>query len=308
MAIVLRQAGEAAAAATAGTMIGAAEKRKREEAIAEQRAAEERAEQRAAKRQEQAIAAQLAGEERAQQWELEKMQMRSQQEFAHELRVNQTNLNAEARAKEWEVEKMDIRSRMDFVAEEKERQRKKSLGQARVDAIKTAYDQGKFSKDDPAVKEKLDYFQFMAEAGEEPPTALYSQPTTRTPGFEERQFATLSPEEQQQAMDVKFGFKARPQAKPTTPLEAEASVISMLIPPEERKLNNFMENRLAAREIAKATGLDYDVMIQQELGTAAPSATAGPRNLPVVNSDAAYEALPSGSEFVDEQGKRWRKP
>jgi len=115
MAIRITQPGEAKAAATAGAMIG---KGKRAE---EDRARAEREQARA-----QQMAAQQAARQAALEWEQQKMMLNSQQDFAHEMRMRQVGLEAEARAREWQVEKMELASRMDFEQEEKERLRVKA--------------------------------------------------------------------------------------------------------------------------------------------------------------------------------------
>jgi hypothetical protein len=113
MAISYRPSGEAKAVAAAGAQIGQAQARQRAEAQA-QRNAEIQA---------------------AQDWELQKMMMNSQQDFAHEMRLRQAELDREARAKEWEVEKMELRSKFDFEQAEKERLRRKSIFNSGVETI-----------------------------------------------------------------------------------------------------------------------------------------------------------------------------
>jgi len=109
MAIEIRPTGEAAATAAAGRTIG---KAKAKEA---QRAEAQRA-QEMAFRQQQVQA--------AREWEMQKMLMNSQQDFAHEMRMRQADLDKEARAEEWQTEKMELASRLDFEQEEKERLRR----------------------------------------------------------------------------------------------------------------------------------------------------------------------------------------
>jgi hypothetical protein len=120
MPIEKRQPGEAKAAATAGKIIGEAEKAKRDQAIALER------EQRAA---------QLNAQKMAMEWESQKMLMRSQQEFGKEMR-----------AKEWEVEKMSIRSRLDFEQEEKNRQTKIDGITTSILALDKAVESGRYTE------------------------------------------------------------------------------------------------------------------------------------------------------------------
>ena len=89
-------------------------------------AAKEKAEQEAQRMQEIQL---------ARSWELKKMQMNSEQDFAHELRLRQAELDREARAHEWETEKMELRSRFDFEQEEKERIHRKGVFNSGIEVI-----------------------------------------------------------------------------------------------------------------------------------------------------------------------------
>lgn len=106
MAIEIRPSGEPGAIAQAGLAVGQAERAKEERARAD-RAAEQAAQDRARRV--------------AQDLEIQKMMFNSQQEFAHEQRLRQVELDKEARSYEWEKEKMELRSQMDFQQEEKDR-------------------------------------------------------------------------------------------------------------------------------------------------------------------------------------------
>jgi len=138
MAIRITQPGEVKAAATAGAMIG---KGKRAE---EDRARAEREQARA-----QQMAAQQAARQAALEWEQQKMMLNSQQDFAHEMRMRQVGLEAEARAREWQVEKMELASRMDFEQEEKERLRVKAeyaAGRDTLDKKKEEMPDGEYER------------------------------------------------------------------------------------------------------------------------------------------------------------------
>jgi len=118
--IEIRPSGEAKASAAAGTTIGKA--KARETAREEARRAQEMS-----FRQQQAQA--------AREWELQKMLMNSQQDFAHEMRMKQADLEGEARSKEWEIEKMELHSKFDFEQDEKERLRKKAMLSSGMETI-----------------------------------------------------------------------------------------------------------------------------------------------------------------------------
>lgn len=142
MSIVIRPKGEARAAAEAGKIIGKAE----------------------AKRQQQQIDAELASQKKAQEWELEKLALRSQQDFQHELRLRQINLEKEARAEEWEIEKMQRASLLDFEMEEKERLKKLEEITNSINAIQKEIDSGHTADDDPTIKARLTNLQLQYDA------------------------------------------------------------------------------------------------------------------------------------------------
>jgi len=113
MAISYRPTGEAQAAAQAGKTIGQGQAR-----------------QKAAEQSQRMTEIQMAKD-----WEMQKMLLNSQQDFAHEIRLRQAELDKEARAMEWETEKMEIVSRLDFEQDEKERLRYKAEYKAGRDAL-----------------------------------------------------------------------------------------------------------------------------------------------------------------------------
>ena len=124
MGIRKEQPGAAKAAAQAGLAIG---KGKRAE---EDRARTEREQARA-----QQIAVQQSARQAALEWEQQKMLLNSQQDFAHEMRMRQAQLDKEARAEEWQTEKMELVSKFDFEQEEKERIRRTATYNAGKESI-----------------------------------------------------------------------------------------------------------------------------------------------------------------------------
>jgi len=124
MGIRLEQPGAAKAAATAGAMIGKGKRAEEDRVRAEREQA--RADQ---------MAAQQSARKVAMEWEQQKMMLNSQQDFAHEMRMRQAGLDAEARSREWEVEKMELHSKFDFEQDEKERLRRKAEYTAGRDSI-----------------------------------------------------------------------------------------------------------------------------------------------------------------------------
>jgi len=210
MAITKRPVGEARAVATAGNIVGQA-----------QRAEEERA------RAERTRAAQVARE-----WELQKMVLNSQQEFAHEQRLRQAELDGEARAKEWEVEKMEIKSRIDFEKEEKQRAKTMELFSAKAQKARESIEKGIVDKKD--YQWQLDYYDYVADTGDERVSPAAFKPTVNrydtlsaeeeakrqriAAGLEPRAATvrptTLSPEQQATADRIRAGIEARPSRFP----------------------------------------------------------------------------------------------
>jgi len=95
---------------------------------------------------EQRINLAFEAEERAKMWELTKMELRSQQQYAHEARMRQVELDKEARAHEWVIEKAEIASRMDFQRQEEERQRKLAKNDAATAQLEELETSGKYPK------------------------------------------------------------------------------------------------------------------------------------------------------------------
>ena len=138
MGIRITQPGQAKAAAKTGAIVG---KGKRAE---EDRARAEREQVRA-----QQMAAQQQARQAALEWEQQKMMLNSQQDFAHEMRMRQAGLEAEARAQEWQVEKMELASRMDFEQDEQERLRHKAeyvAGRDTLDKKKDEMPDGEYER------------------------------------------------------------------------------------------------------------------------------------------------------------------
>jgi hypothetical protein len=189
MGIEIRQPGEAKAAATAGTMIGRAERAKEERARTER---------------EQEQATQMAFQERARQvamdWELQKMVLNSQQDFAQEQRLRQVELEKEARAREWEYEKMELASRIDFEQSEKERIRDTSLYRA---AKTNIYDNKNLTDErKQSAHYQLDTIYAPKGVDEAVEGLGYKPQAEKQPSVEQQKWETLSPEEQQRAARI----------------------------------------------------------------------------------------------------------
>jgi len=149
MAITIQPTNLSTLYAEAGKMVGEA-KRKEKEQIAAREAEQQKH--------------QKEMQNTAQQWEMQKMLLNSQQDFAHEQRVYQARLEAEARSREWEVEKMEIASKLDFEREEKERQRKLNKESSIIERLKEEIASGRVDENDLSVQNKLAYHQAQYDA------------------------------------------------------------------------------------------------------------------------------------------------
>lgn len=205
MPITKKQPGEAAGVAAAGNIVGQA-----------QRAEEERA------KAERQRARQIAMD-----WEMQKMMLNSQQDFAHEMRMKQAELDKEGRAKEWEVEKAEIASKMDF--EQQERERNKQHANM-LNAFAYTKDKADLT---PAQKENIDFATALKYSEFGFPEAL--EILGSSPEYMERQKygKVLSPVEREmmQAQKEKEAGAATGITAPPTPVtnamrETEKAVVT----------------------------------------------------------------------------------
>lgn len=234
MSIELRQPGEASAVAAAGTAIGAGERAK------EERARAERAEEQAA---------QTRAHQVAQEWDLQKMVLNSQQDFAHEQRLQQAQLEGEARAQEWQVEKMEMASRLDFEAEERERQREYSEFLNTDKYIRDKVTSGELTSEkaedlffmNAYQHSKLNKPEIIERLGGSPEYVQKAQGvrTQRPASVSEQKWGLLSPEEQ---LNVARGLRPQGQkgdlARERRQLEAivgEVELPSLMSLPELRQ-------------------------------------------------------------------------
>jgi hypothetical protein len=237
MPIEIRQTGEVEAAAAAGIAIGQAERAKEERARAEREAEQ---------------AAQARAQQVAREWDLQKMMLNSQQDFAHEQRLQQTRLDAEARSEEWQVEKMEMASRLDFEAEERERQR----------------EYGEFLNTDKYIRDKVTSGEWSEEKAEGPFFMnAYQHSKLDKPEIAERlggspeyvqklqggQPTTLTPEEQEKAARIKAGLAPRATAPKEEDLAKERRQLEAIVGELEMpSLLSLPELRQRAAEITGA--------------------------------------------------------
>ncbi len=278
MAIRKEQPGAAKAAAAAGTVIGAAAREKEDRARVEREQA--RADQEAAQRQ---------ARQTAMKWDLQKMQLRSQQEFEQELRTTQYGLDRFNRAKEWDIEKMELRSRMDFQQEEEERLRKKGVVAAkRAGVEKDIASRQSDRKEYELILFNLDQEDRAIDLGTNIPA-----PATEMPGESAAEQRAASRE-------------TRAEGAAQRAASAEQRAIAGAPTPEEIEREKY-ENFLG--DWAKALSLPELKTEAQSEGFAPQQQSVTPSNIPypTPNSQAAYDAIPSGSTYIDSAGNERTK-
>jgi len=203
MSIEIRPSGEAKSQALAGEIIGKG--KARQQAASDAREANARA-------------AQEAMQQKAMDWEAQKMQMRSAQDFAQELRLNQARLNAEARAREWEAEKMEMISKADFAQEERVRTEKYGQFSDTMTYVNDLEQKGIYSKEQiadmkfrAALPYEKDGFKEVSQVlGEYDATMrLQEQQDKQEYGLKPAAWENLTEEERQQASRVSAGLEPR---------------------------------------------------------------------------------------------------
>jgi hypothetical protein len=274
MAIVKQQPGTAKAAAAAGAAIGKAQQAEEDRA---------RAERESARRQAQA--AQENARQAAMDFELQKMRMRSEQDFAQELRDRQYEFDKINVANEWDIEKMRRRSEIDFEMEEKERVRKVTELDNQIAAWNKVKDNGQFTGQEFEWQDKMT--RLTAERDAAKAGVPYRQP----PDMRAREMAE--------------GRYATSLAAETRAQERHKEYMSQLsqTPEEIRRKRVIDVMGSAYREFP----LDEAENEMRELGLLSDesdfSATP-PDNTPypTPNTQEQYDAIPVGATYIDSAG------
>lgn len=268
MGIEIRQPGEAKLAVMEGTAIGQAERAKEERARAD-RAAEQAAQDRA--------------RQVAQEWDLQKMMLNSQQDFAHQQRLHQADLEAEARSKEWEVQKLELRSQMDFQKKEQARQKEYDEFLATDKYINDKVASGEWTPEraegplfmNAYRHPHLDKPEIVARLGSsvEYTQKLQGTRTQRPASVSEQRWGLLTPEEQFKSARVESGLEPRAKAggeedlaRERRQLEAivgEVEMPSLLSLPDLRKrAAEIMGTTIGTDLVAPGQTLDADTARQ----------------------------------------------
>lgn len=224
-----------------------------------------------------------------QQAEFEYRTALRQQDMAIDLQMSE-------RSKLWEIEKMELRSRLDFEREEKERIRKLDSIDSALQQIDKEVLAGRLTEQE-AYPIKLKYQ--MNKMGVDTPISLLP------PGDEEERFGVQpywmrgrdAPEgtPERQLYDAKMEQQISGVRAGTVPYYLDPTFISTY--PE------------AARQSQEARGIFLsDEEFSDLMRGITPTESMPIPELPTITSDVEYDALPSGTEFIDPEGNRRRKP
>jgi hypothetical protein len=222
-------------------------------------------------------AAQVAEQRRAQQEAQQYREAIRKQDFAIDLEMRE-------RAKVWELDKMQLRSQMDFQREEADRQRKLTNIDNKLTQLEKEKDSGRFSADETAYANAVSYWQAQKdfiETGVRPPAAQ-KQFGVQPHWMRGRDAPVGSPE--RQLYEAKMQQQISGQRTGTVPWYLDPRHIGTKAAEQAREERGIF---LEPEDIEEFTG-----------GEA----------MPTVTTDAEYDALPSGAEFTDLNGRRWRKP
>lgn len=222
-------------------------------------------------------AAQMVGEERAAQQQLEVSERRQaqQREFEYRTAIRQQDmaidLQMQERAKLWEIDKMELRSRLDFEREEKKRQRVLDEYDA---AIKYINDSDLF---DEQQKEGL-----IFKAG----MKLLNQNITGAD---------------------KIIFPTEPTQRQVTPTQRVSAMKKL------REEEAFQEPTRWQKFVPEILGgrpseLSPEILAEKELlesiaaGQYEPPAGTISPDLPKPTTQAEYDSIPRGSQYMDSKG------
>ena len=258
-------------------------------------------------------AAALAGQARKQE-EIQKMQM----EFDYRQSLRQQDmvidLQMQERAKQWEIDKMQLRSQIDFQREEQLRQRKLDSIDSAMQQIDKEVLAGRITEQEAyPIKQKLE----LSKMGVNVPVSAF-------PGDEEDRYGVDpywmrgrdAPEgtPERQLYEAKLAEGISGVRTGTVPWDLDPRYIRTAAA-EESRVNRgiFLKPEDIDEFIGMGTeGLPLgDKQLDIGVQTGQPELKFmgyGEERIPTISSDAEYDALPSGTEFVDKNGRRWRKP
>ena len=248
--------------------------------------------------------------QRKQEQESRKEEMQMQMQYQQNMKMLDAQLDLEMyeRSKRWEIDKMELRSRMDFERVEQIRQRKLDSIDSAIQQIDKEVLAGRMTEQE-AYPLKLKYE--VNKMGVDIPTSLLPVGDEEEDGFGVKPYwmrGRDAPEgtPERQLYEAKMAEQISGERRGTVPWDLDPRYIRTAAA-EESRVNRgiFLEpediDEFLGMETAELPLTDK----QLNVGVRAEGVVSG---LPTVTSDAEYDALPSGTEFVDQSGKRWRKP
>jgi hypothetical protein len=189
----------------------------------------------------------------------------------------QLDIDAAKRSQMWQLEKMEISSRLDFERAEKERVRKLDAVDNALRQIDREVEAGRITEAQAA---PIRFAQEMKKFGASVPVSLIKPPTPPKP-------KTVSLSEQMRA----YGL-----------LQGEELKEPGWLP----KLAHSVTGGILGKEPLSEEDIFYKEMFEKA-AKGIPTGTIS-SGLPVVKNDADFDALPSGTDFVDPEGNVRRKP
>ena len=240
----------------------------------------------------------------------EAQQMQVEQQRSMRMLDAQLDLERYERARRWDIDKMELRSQMDFQREEQQRQRKLDS----YDNIDAQLDKevlaGNISEGD------VELYRFKNNLARQGMNISISE--LRQQQDEDRfgvdpywMRGRDAPEgtPERQLYEAKMAEGISGERAGTIPWDMSPKYIRTAVAEQSRFARGIMlepEEIEAFARTPEAPLMDkqLDIGVRVE-GEAERDIVEG---LPVVISDADYDALPSGTEFTDQSGKRWRKP
>lgn len=246
----------------------------------------------------------------AQQMEFDFRQSLRQQDMVIDLQMQE-------RAKMWEIQKMELRSQMDFQREEQQRSRKLDSIDSAIQQIDKEVLAGRITEQEAyPIKQKLE----LSKSGVSVPISAFAGDEGERFGVQPywmkgRDAPEGTPERQLYETKIAEGISG--ERRGTVPWDLDARYIRTAAAEESRvnrgiflepeDIEEFIEMGGGVTELPLGDKeLDVGVRAQPTVERDAERSVA--EGLPVVTSDADYAALPSGTEFTDQSGKRWRKP
>ena len=262
-------------------------------------------------------AAALAGQARKQE-EIQKMQM----EFDYRQSLRQQDLTIDLqmqeRAKLWEIQKMELRSQIDFQREEQSRQRKLDSIDSAMQQIDKEVLAGRITEQEAyPIKQKLE----ISKTGVSVPLSAFPgegedrygvRPYYTDPEFE-RDFPELAAAKRRDVTEGRAGtvpYHLSPEFLRTLPPSTAQEMLENkgIFFDSDEDFEAWLVNLEGATPTELPLGdkqLDVGARIEQ------PELIFkgyGRERIPTISLDADYDALPSGTEFIDQDGRRWRKP